>query len=566
MAEMKPLPIGVEDFKELIEKEYYFVDKTLMIKDLLDKRSKVSLFTRPRRFGKTLNMSMIQRFFEKTGESNAYLFEGLNISKTGQKYMQHQGRYPVISVSLKSMKQATYELAYETYKYIIKDEFRRHRAFIYHANVLDQEEQRRYDAFLDINASDSVYYKAIGFLSVCLERAYHKNVIILIDEYDVPLENSYFCGFYDKMIGLIRSVFESALKTNPALEFAVLTGCLRISKESIFTGLNNLKVYSVTNNDFSEYFGFTQSEVESFAEFYSLSAEITEMKTWYDGYLFGRTEIYNPWGILNYVSSANSNETFACQPYWINTSSNSIIHELVVKSDAKTKEQIASLMEGGSVKAPIYEDSVYANLNVNSDNVWSFLLFTGYLKQIDSELIGETVYSTMVIPNREILSIYKRTIQQWFEETIKQEKNPPLLQAILDEDPQAVQNEINRWLRKCISFYDTKENFYHGFLVGLLAGSEIYQVKSNRENGDGRTDITVCEYQTREVAVVIEVKIAETFRQLDAKCDEGLKQIRDMRYSEELIDDCYRKVIRYGVAFYQKACKVKMDECLISEE
>ena len=226
MAEMKPLPIGVEDFKELIEKEYYFVDKTLMIKDLLDKRSKVSLFTRPRRFGKTLNMSMIQRFFEKTGESNAYLFEGLNISKTGQKYMQHQGRYPVISVSLKSMKQATYELAYETYKYIIKDEFRRHRAFIYHANVLDQEEQRRYDAFLDINASDSVYYKAIGFLSVCLERAYHKNVIILIDEYDVPLENSYFCGFYDKMIGLIRSVFESALKTNPALEFAVLTGCL----------------------------------------------------------------------------------------------------------------------------------------------------------------------------------------------------------------------------------------------------------------------------------------------------------------------------------------------------
>lgn len=416
-------------------------------------------------------------------------------------------------------------------------------------NVLDQEEQRRYDAFLDINASDSAYYKAIGFLSVCFERAYHKNVIILIDEYDVPLENSYFCGFYDKMIGLIRSVFESALKTNPALEFAVLTGCLRISKESIFTGLNNLKVYSVTNNDFSEYFGFTQSEVESFAEFYSLSAEITEMKTWYDGYLFGRTEIYNPWSILNYVSSANSNETFACQPYWINTSSNSIIHELVVKSDAKTKEQIASLMEGGSVKAPIYEDSVYANLNVNSDNVWSFLLFTGYLKQIDSELIGETVYSTMVIPNREILSIYKRTIQQWFEETIKQEKNPPLLQAILDEDPQAVQNEINRWLRKCISFYDTKENFYHGFLVGLLAGSEIYQVKSNRENGDGRTDITVCEYQIREVAVVIEVKIAETFRQLDAKCDEGLKQIRDMRYSEELIDDCYRKVIRYGVAF-----------------
>lgn len=565
MAQTKPLPIGVEDFKRLVERDYYFVDKTFMIKDLLDKNSMVSLFTRPRRFGKTLNMSMIQRFFEKTEESNAHLFEGLNISRAGQKYMQHQGQYPVISVSLKSMKQNTYELAYETFKDIVKDEFRRHRAFIYRANVLDKEEQRRYDAFLDIDASDSAYNKAIGFLSVCLERAYRKKVIILIDEYDVPLENSYFCGFYDKMVSLIRSVFESALKTNPALEFAFLTGCLRISKESIFTGLNNLNVYSVTASKMSDCFGFTQAEVEKFAEDYEISDKLPQMKDWYDGYIFGRTEIYNPWSILKYVNAVIDEDTVACQPYWINTSSNSIIHELVVNSDAKTKEIIELLMEGGNVKAPIYEDSVYANLNVNSESIWSFLLFTGYLKQIDSELIGETIYSTMMIPNREVLSIYKRTIQQWFEETVKKEKNPPLLQAVLGEDPQTVQNEINRWLRKCISFYDTKESFYHGFLAGLLAGSEVYQVKSNRENGDGRTDITVCEYQTREVAVVIEVKIADTFRQLDAKCDEGLKQIRDMRYSEELIDDCYRKVIRYGVAFYQKACKVKMDECLISE-
>ena len=223
-------------------------------------------------------------------------------------------------------------------------------------------------------------------------------------------------------------------------------------------------------------------------------------------------------------------------------------------------------MEGGSIKAPIYEDSVYANLNVNSDNVWSFLLFTGYLKQIDSELQGNKTYSTMVIPNREVQSIYERTIQQWFEEAVRSEENPPLLQAVLNEDPQAVQNEINRWLRKCISFYDTKENFYNGFLAGLLVGSEIYQVRSNRENGDGRTDITICEYQTREVAVVIEVKIADTFRELDAKCDQALKQIRDLKYDVQLIDDCYQKVIRYGVAFYQKACKVKMDERFISEE
>lgn len=563
MAEMKAIPIGVEDFKELVQKNYYFVDKTMMIKDLLEKQAKVSLFTRPRRFGKTLNMSMIQRFFEKTEESNACLFKNLNIAKAGQKYMEHQGQYPVISISLKSMKQTTYELAYETFKDIVKDEFRRHKAIVYGSDILDEEEKRRYDAFLDINASESAYNKAIGFLSKCLERAYNKKVIILIDEYDVPLENSYFCGFYDKMVGLIRSVFESSLKTNPSLEFAILTGCLRISKESIFTGLNNLKTYSVCNNSFSEYFGFTQTEVKELADFYDLADKISEMKNWYDGYLFGQTEIYNPWSILNYISSVTSKETVSCQPYWINTSSNSIIHELILNADTKTKEQIEALMDGSSIKAPIHEDSIYADLNVNSNRIWSFLLFTGYLKQINSVLIEETTYSTMVIPNREIASIYKLTIQRWFEETVRKEKNPPLLQAVLNEDPMAVQNEINRWLRKCISFYDTKENFYHGFLAGLLVGSEIYEAKSNRENGDGRTDITICEYQTRESAVVIEVKIAETFRELDSKCDEALMQIRKNRYDEELIDDCYQKVLRYGVAFYKKACKVKMDEILI---
>lgn len=565
MAEIKPLPIGIEDFKELIQKDYYFVDKTLIIKNLLDKGSKVSLFTRPRRFGKTLNMSMIQRFFEKTEESNAHLFDNLNISKTGQKYMKHQGQYPVISVSLKSMKQASYEDALFQFVKLISDEFDRH-VYLLNSEGISEEDREEFLLIKKRKALPQSYFTALRLLSKCLNIYHSQKVIILIDEYDVPLENSYFCGFYNKMTGLIHSVFENALKTNPALEFAVLTGCLRISKESIFTGLNNLNAYSVTASKMSDCFGFTQAEVEKIVRDFEIEDKLPQMKEWYDGYIFGRTEIYNPWSILKYVNSVIDEDTVSCQPYWINTSSNSIIHELVVNSDAKTKEQIESLIEGGSVKAPIYENSVYASLNVNSDSIWSFLLFTGYLKQIDTELIGETVYSTMVIPNREILSIYNRIIQQWFEETIKKEKNPPLLQAVLDEEPQAVQNEINCWLRRCISFYDTKENFYHGFLVGLLAGSEIYQVKSNRENGGGRTDITVCEYQTREVAVVIEVKIAETFRQLDAKCDEGLKQIRDRRYSEELIDDCYRKVVRYGIAFYQKACKVKMDECFISEE
>ncbi|MDE6788420.1 MAG: AAA family ATPase, partial [Ruminococcus sp.] len=283
MAERKKIPIGIEDFAEIIRKNCYFVDKTLMIRDILDSSAKVTLFTRPRRFGKTLNMSMLQRFFENTENDNSYLFDGLNITKAGEQYLEHMGQYPVISISLKGMKQPDFETAYATYKDIIKDEFSRHKAIVYRSDVLDNEEMQRYTSFLDIDAEYSEYSKAIGFLSKCLCKAYNKNVIILIDEYDVPLENSYFRGFYNKMIDLLRSAFESALKTNNFLEFAVLTGCLRISKESIFTGLNNLKVHSVLNNDFSEYFGFTEDEVKELAKAYGLEDRLAEMRLWYDG-------------------------------------------------------------------------------------------------------------------------------------------------------------------------------------------------------------------------------------------------------------------------------------------
>ncbi|MDD6825335.1 MAG: AAA family ATPase, partial [Oscillospiraceae bacterium] len=472
--------IGVTHYKRRIAKKIamhsvdlmthnYFIDKTLLIKDVLDDGAKISLITRPRRFGKTLNMSMIQRFFEKTEESNAYLFNGLKISASGEEYLKHQGQYPVISVSLKSLKQDTYKETMDSYRFLTNSEFRRHRKIL-ESDLISDEDKELYRKILSDKSDDSIYKYSLKFLSDCLETVYRKKVIILIDEYDVPLENAYFKGFYEDMISLIRSVFESALKTNPSLEFAVLTGCLRISKESIFTGLNNLRVYPVTENKYSEYFGFTQAEVEELAEYYNLTDRLEEMKKWYNGYLFGKTEIYNSWSIVNYISSANAGNDISCQRFWINTSSNSIIHQLIEKSDENTKEKIENLIAGGSVRAVINENTVYSDIDVNREIIWSFLLFTGYLKQINTEFTNNRIVSEMVIPNLEVLTVYEDTIQNWFEESVRREGTETLLKAMLDEKPDEVENEISKWLQRSISYHDTQENFYHGFLAGLLEG------------------------------------------------------------------------------------------------
>ena len=373
MKVFKPIPIGVEDFKEIIDKGSYYIDKTGMIQELLDSNAKVNLFTRPRRFGKTLNISMLQRFFEKTDEDHAYLFDGLNISQAGEKYMQHQGQYPVIPLSLKSMKQPNFDLSFYTFRYMITSELGRHIEVLQSDQLLP-ESRKNFESILNGTADDAVYVQAIRILSDCLYEVYQKKVIILIDEYDVPLETSHFRGFYDEMVDLIRSVFESALKTNPYLEFGVLTGCLRISKESIFTGLNNLKVNTINTLDFRDCFGFTEDEVKEMAEYYGISDRFPEMKEWYDGYLFGQKEIYNPWSIINFVSDAKSDHDSLLQPYWSNTSSNDIIHELVVNGNEETHNQIEALMNGESLTKPIYEDITYRNININTDYIWSFLL------------------------------------------------------------------------------------------------------------------------------------------------------------------------------------------------
>lgn len=556
MADFKPIPIGIEDFKKVIDRNYYFVDKTLLIKDIIDEGAAVSLFTRPRRFGKTLNMSMIQRFFERTDKDNSYLFDGLSISKAGDKYKSYMGQYPVISISLKSMKQTAFETSFEQFKEIIADEIERHYDLLDNLALMGRKRKRIQDIIND-TADDSIYYTSLKLLSDCLYKVCGKKVIVLIDEYDVPLENAYFNGFYKEMIALIRSVFESVLKTNDSLEFAVLTGCLRISKESIFTGLNNMRVNSIKSGEYSEYFGFTENEVKELTGYYKVGYKFDEIKKWYDGYKFGNTEIYNPWSVLNYVQSALTMPDSPPENYWSNTSSNSIIHELIVNGDRRIRDDIEKLITGGSIDKPLYDDITYANMNVKSDYIWSFLLHTGYLKSIKIYKKGIHTYFTAVIPNIEITTIYENTFRQWFDESVRIADKSILLNAVLDGDVATFELEVNKWLLKSISYHDGYENFYHGFLVGLLEYSDEYLVESNRESGTGRNDIVIKNVLTRDIAVILELKSVGKNETLDSMCDVALKQIDDRQYEVNLKYEGYKKIIKYGIAFERKRCQVK---------
>ncbi|MDE6424658.1 MAG: ATP-binding protein [Ruminococcus sp.] len=556
MAGFKPIPIGIEDFKEIIDMNCYFVDKTMLIGDILDSGSKVTLFTRPRRFGKTLNMSMLRRYFEKTEGDNSYLFDGLAISGAGDKYKSYMQQYPVINISLKSMKQPTWEEAFSQFKEIIANEFERHQEILKFASISGRK-RKRIQGVLEDTADDTVYLTTLKLISDCLYEVYNKKVIVLIDEYDVPLENAYFNGFYDNMIDLIRSVFESVLKTNDSLEFGILTGCLRISKESIFTGLNNLNVYSVTDNAFSKYFGFTEQEVKQLADYYSLSDCFDTVKTWYDGYMFGKTEIYNPWSVLKYIQYSLSDDSNIPDAYWVNTSSNSIIHELVVKSDRRIRDDIETLIKGDSIDKPLYQDITYVNMNVKSDYIWSFLLHTGYLKPLRIYKNGIQTYFTAVIPNLEIVTIYENTFKQWFDESIRIADKSILLNAVLNGDSETFEFEVNRWLLKSISYHDGYENFYHGFLVGLLEYSDEYLVESNRESGTGRNDIVIKNVLTRDIAVILEIKSVGKGESLDQMCDVALRQIEDRQYEVGLVNEGYKKILKYGIAFEGKRCKIK---------
>ena len=563
MKEYKPLPIGIDNFEKLITRDYYYIDKTLLIKDLLDNKADVNLFTRPRRFGKTLNMSMLQYFFEETEDGNntsdnAYLFKDLDIMNAGDIYTGHMGKYPVINLSLKSAKQPNFQLAYECLIDEISKEYKRHIYVLKDNHFLDDEKKQ----FMDIvnkQAKDSEYSKSLQFLSICLEKYHHKKTIILIDEYDVPLENAFFAGFYDRMIAFIRSFFESALKTNSSLEFAVITGCLRISRESIFTGLNNLEIISILNKSYAEYFGFTQEEVSKMLEDYDLNEKEILVKDWYNGYIFGNAEVYNPWSAVRFVKDLKVDRDTFPTSYWANTSSNSIVKSLIDRADTATKKEIELLIEGKTIEKPVHEDITYDEIYDTMDNLWNFMFFTGYFKKIKERMDSEdNRYLELGIPNREVKYIFRTKVLRWFQDKVKAKDLTNLYTAIINGEAETFEAEIGRLLMETISFNDAYENFYHGFVVGALANMHDYIIKSNREGGKGRSDVFIKSVSKRGVAIVIEFKIAKNIDDLEKRADDALKQIEEKGYDMELRSEGYKNIIRYGISFCEKDCYVKL--------
>lgn len=559
----KPLPVGIDNFEMLVTRGYYFVDKTMLIKELLDKKGAVNLFTRPRRFGKTLNMSMLQYFFEDArndqGEKQEHsqLFEGLRIMETGEQYLSHMGQYPVINLSLKGGKQPDFELASAMIRRQIANEYKRH-IYVLEGNLLKEDRERYYQIMVE-KADREAYIDALQFLSQCLERYYGKKAIILIDEYDVPLENAHMCGFYDEMTAFIRSLFESSLKTNSSLEFAVITGCLRISKESIFTGLNNLKIISILDEKYDEHFGFTDEEVQKICDDYQMPQKFETMKEWYNGYLFGNANVYNPWSVVQFMDDLQDNPNCFPKAYWANTSSNSIVRKLIEMADEDTRTEIEELIEGKTIEKPSHEDITYDEVYKKMDNLWNFMFFTGYFRKVSERMDAEDKrYVELSIPNREVKYIFRNIILGWFDERVKARDRSRLFTAFVNLDVETVEEEISNMLLETISFNDAYESYYHGFLAGILSGMKGYLVKSNREGGTGRSDLFVKPLTRRKPAFVLEFKVADKFSQLDSKADEALQQIDDRGYARELEDDGYATVYRYGIAFCGKDCVVKL--------
>ena len=444
----KPLPIGVDNFEDIVKSRYCYVDKTMFIKELLDLKGKVNLFSRPRRFGKTLNLSMLRYFFEDTGdvkknEENQSLFQGLKIMEQGEEYTQHMGNYPVINLTLKSAKQPTFESAYGKMKRAIAGEFQRHH-YILSSEKITEEDKKLFQEIADRKAEYDDYSGALEFLSKCLYEATDKKTVILIDEYDVPLENAYFRGFYEKMVDFIRSLFESALKTNNCLQFAVITGCLRISKESIFTGLNHLKIISILDQRYGEHFGFTESEVIQIMSYYEVENRFPTIKEWYDGYTFGDTEVYNPWSVINFMYDLCANANAFPHPYWINTSSNDIIKDLIARADRETKGQIETLLGGGILDIQIHEEVTYEDMHGSGENLWNFLYFTGYLTKESEYFKESSIFLRVRIPNIEVKTIYQNTILNWMKAAIKKEDFHDLYRAMEEGDAQRM-TDLYKW-------------------------------------------------------------------------------------------------------------------------
>lgn len=561
MAGLKKLPIGIENFEEMRREDFYYVDKSHVIEQLLTQWGKVNLFTRPRRFGKSLNMSMLQSFFE-IGKDKT-LFDGLRISDNQELCEKYQGKFPVVSVSLKGINGATYEEARRFLIKIINEEARR-LSVLSDSTELDETDHELLTQLKKKEMTNDSLVYSIRELTELLEKHYGSKVIVLIDEYDVPLAKANENGYYDEMVLLIRNLFENALKTNNSLKFAVLTGCLRIAKESIFTGLNNFKVYSITDKSFDETFGFTDAEVRELLRYYGQEKYYETVKEWYDGYRFGNVDVYCPWDVINFCSDHLADPGLEPKNYWANTSGNSVISHFidsVGKPQKLTRMELEQLVNGGIVQKEINSELTYKELYSSIDNMWSTLFMTGYLTQ-RGEPSGNRY--NLVIPNREIRNIITNHILKMFKENVKDDGKTvsDLCDALLNQNPEKVELIFTEYMKKTISIRDTfarkptKENFYHGLLLGILGFKENWSVMSNRESGDGFGDILI-RIEDEDVGIVIEVKYADDGN-LQGECEKALQQIIDIRYTESLEQEGIHTIIKYGIACYRKKCKVLM--------
>ena len=561
MAGLKKLPIGIENFEEMRREDFYYVDKSHVIEQLLTQWGKVNLFTRPRRFGKSLNMSMLQSFFE-IGKDKT-LFDGLRISDNQELCEKYQGKFPVVSVSLKGINGATYE---EARRFLIKtiNEEARRLSVLSDSTELDETDHELLTQLKKKEMTNDSLVYSIRELTELLEKHYGSKVIVLIDEYDVPLAKANENGYYDEMVLLIRNLFENALKTNSSLKFAVLTGCLRIAKESIFTGLNNFKVYSITDKSFDETFGFTDAEVKELLRYYGQEKYYETVKEWYDGYRFGNVDVYCPWDVINFCSDHLADPGLEPKNYWANTSGNSVISHFidsVGKPQKLTRMELEQLVNGGIVQKEINSELTYKELYSSIDNLWSTLFMTGYLTQ-RGESSGNRY--NLVIPNREIRNIITNHILKMFKENVKDDGKTvsDLCDALLNQNPEKVELIFTEYMKKTISIRDTfaqkptKENFYHGLLLGILGFKENWSVMSNRESGDGFGDILI-RIEDEDVGIVIEVKYADDGN-LQGECEKALQQIIDIRYTESLEQEGIHTIIKYGIACYRKKCKVLM--------
>lgn len=561
MAGLKKLPIGIENFEKLRQEDFYYIDKTRLIEQLLTRWGEVNLFTRPRRFGKSLNMSMLQSFFE-IGKDKT-LFDGLRISDNQELCEEYQGKFPVVSVSLKGINGATYE---EARRFLIKtiNEEARRLSVLSDSTELDETDHELLTQLKKKEMTNDSLVYSIRELTELLEKHYGSKVIVLIDEYDVPLAKANENGYYDEMVLLIRNLFENALKTNNSLKFAVLTGCLRIAKESIFTGLNNFKVYSITDKSFDETFGFTDEEVKELLRYYGQEKYYETVKEWYDGYRFGNVDVYCPWDVINFCSDHLADPGLEPKNYWANTSGNSVISHFidsVGKPQKLTRMELEQLVNGGIVQKEINSELTYKELYSSIDNLWSTLFMTGYLTQ-RGESSGNRY--NLVIPNREIRNIITNHILKMFKENVKDDGKTvsDLCDALLNQNPEKVESIFTEYMKKTISIRDTfaqkptKENFYHGLLLGILGFKENWSVMSNRESGDGFGDILI-RIEDEDVGIVIEVKYADDGN-LQGECEKALQQIIDIRYTEALEQEGIHTIIKYGIACYRKKCKVLM--------